>query len=55
MKNRTQEMSFALAVRFRATAARVGINEMETLRDPTIWFVAAIVLPAFFWWLLSNK
>jgi hypothetical protein len=25
------------------------------LRDPTTWFVAAIVLPAFFWWLLSNK
>jgi hypothetical protein len=25
------------------------------MRDPIIWFVAAIVLPAFFWWLLSNK
>jgi hypothetical protein len=25
------------------------------MREPILWFVAAIVLPAFFWWLLSNK
>jgi len=25
------------------------------MREPALWFVAAIVLPAFFWWLLSNK